>query len=138
MNMSLDKTHHKGNMAMSLWIPLSFTNNYACPYRNTRHSSSIFTTALDTCITMQEVNPASALGHLYQGNIHSKQGRCLAATRVYDKAMAHVPMADTLYERIKEDESIAMKRATKWIDSIAYFPNDITFRIPIIIRSVLL
>ncbi|KAI7875489.1 hypothetical protein K492DRAFT_210896 [Lichtheimia hyalospora FSU 10163] len=88
-----------------------------------------FTTALNIATSMQEMNPTSPLGYLCQGYIHMQQGRCLAAIRVYDKAMDHVPMTDTLYERVKEDRSLAMKQATKPMDLIAYFPNDINFRI---------
>ncbi|KAI7874300.1 hypothetical protein K492DRAFT_211650 [Lichtheimia hyalospora FSU 10163] len=86
-----------------------------------------FTTALDIASSMQEMNPASALGYLCQGYIHMQQGRCLAATRVYGKAMEHVPMTDTQYERIKEDKSMAIKRVAKRMDLIAYLPNDISF-----------
>ena len=89
-----------------------------------------FTTALGIASAMQEeMNPASELGYLCQGYIHMQQGRYLAAARVYDKAMEDVSMTDTLYERIKEDKRLAMKQATKRMDLIAYFPNDISFRI---------
>ncbi|KAI7874032.1 hypothetical protein K492DRAFT_200287 [Lichtheimia hyalospora FSU 10163] len=41
------------------------------------------TTALEIATTMQEINPASALGYLSQGYIHMEQGRYLTAAVAY-------------------------------------------------------
>ncbi|KAI7875494.1 hypothetical protein K492DRAFT_210899 [Lichtheimia hyalospora FSU 10163] len=88
-----------------------------------------FTTALDIATTMKEMYPTLALGYLCQGYILMQQGRYLAATRVYDKAMAHVPMTDAEYERMKQEKTMATKKMANRIDPIAYLPNDISFRI---------
>ncbi|CDH59318.1 predicted protein [Lichtheimia corymbifera JMRC:FSU:9682] len=85
--------------------------------------------ALIISMTMQQMDPASALGYLCQGYIHTQQGRFLAAARVYDTAIQHVATEDPLYGRLQKEKNMALERSSRRMDIIACLPNDVNYRI---------
>ncbi|CDH61281.1 predicted protein [Lichtheimia corymbifera JMRC:FSU:9682] len=87
------------------------------------------TQALTIATTMQQMAPASALGYLCEGYIHTQQGCFSAAARVYDTAFQHVPLTDPLYERLEKEKSTALERSSRSMDIIARLPNDVNYRI---------
>ncbi|KAJ8652622.1 hypothetical protein O0I10_011768 [Lichtheimia ornata] len=88
-----------------------------------------FAKALETANTMQQMNPASALGYLCQGYIHMEQGRHVAAAHVYDKALEHVDASDPLYGTITTSKDNAIQQGQKRRDFICDLPMDISARI---------
>ncbi|KAJ8657568.1 hypothetical protein O0I10_006632 [Lichtheimia ornata] len=88
-----------------------------------------FVKALETATTMQQINPASALGYLCQGYIHMEQGRFIAASYVYDRALEHVDKRDPLYETIQTNQAEAMQQCEKRRDFICDLPMEISARI---------
>ncbi|KAJ8658047.1 hypothetical protein O0I10_006318 [Lichtheimia ornata] len=85
--------------------------------------------ALDIATTIQQTDPASALGYLCQGYIHTQQGRFLAAARVYDTALQHVSTDDPFYDRLQKDKEMALERSTRRMDLVARLPNDVSYSI---------
>lgn len=85
--------------------------------------------ALDIATTIQQTDPASALGYLCQGYIHTQQGCFLAAARVYDTAFQHVPTDDPFYERLQKDKRMALERSARRMDLVARLPSDVSYSI---------
>ncbi|CDH59311.1 predicted protein [Lichtheimia corymbifera JMRC:FSU:9682] len=75
------------------------------------------------------MDPASALGYLCEGYMHTQQGRFLAATHVFDKALQHVNKHDPLYDTIQTAKAKAMQQREKRRDIICDLPIEISDRI---------
>ncbi|KAJ8658051.1 hypothetical protein O0I10_006322 [Lichtheimia ornata] len=85
-----------------------------------------FTNALETATTMQEIDPASAIGYLCQGYIHMEQGRYIAASHVYDKALERVDKHDPLYETVQAANTEVIQQGEKRRDFICDLPMEIS------------